>query len=174
MLTHCCLVMPYGDRSGSTLAHVMACFLMAPSHYLNQCWFIISKVQWHSYQGNFTRDASAINHLNPFENYIFQILFKFPRGQWVNYGCGKVHLGLFIWCLLEVNTCLLHHSSPSPPCVIRHVTGDSWTDRLTASWTDWQVDTNQGHLGSPLVLWSCVYTGRDRQRDCGATAAPQI
>ena len=33
----------------------MACCLTAPSHYLNQCWLIISEVQWHSYQGNFIR-----------------------------------------------------------------------------------------------------------------------
>ena len=32
-------------RSESTLAQVMACCLTAPSHYLNQCWLIISKVQ---------------------------------------------------------------------------------------------------------------------------------
>ena len=32
-------------RSGSKLAQVMACCLTAPSHYLNQCWLIIS--QWH-------------------------------------------------------------------------------------------------------------------------------
>ena len=44
------------QRSGSTLAQVMACCLTAPSHYLNQCWLIISKVQWHSYEGSFTRD----------------------------------------------------------------------------------------------------------------------
>ena len=31
-------------RSGSTLAQVMDCCLTAPSHYLNQCWLIISKV----------------------------------------------------------------------------------------------------------------------------------
>ena len=31
-------------RSRSTLAQVMACCLMAPNHYLNQCWLIISKV----------------------------------------------------------------------------------------------------------------------------------
>ena len=37
------------QRSGSTLAQVMACCLTAPSHYLNQCWLIINKVQWHSY-----------------------------------------------------------------------------------------------------------------------------
>ena len=30
------------QRSGSTLAQVMACCLTAPSHYLNQCWLIIS------------------------------------------------------------------------------------------------------------------------------------
>ena len=31
------------QRSGSILAQVMACCLMAPSHYLNQCWFTISR-----------------------------------------------------------------------------------------------------------------------------------
>ena len=31
--------------SGSTLAKVMACCLTAPSHYLNQCWLIISDGQ---------------------------------------------------------------------------------------------------------------------------------
>ena len=35
-------------RSGSTLAQIMACCLMAPSHYLKQCWIINSKVHWHS------------------------------------------------------------------------------------------------------------------------------
>ena len=58
-------------RSQSTLAHVMACCLMAPSHYLNQFKLIISKVQWHSSEGNFARDAPAINHWNKFENSYF-------------------------------------------------------------------------------------------------------
>ena len=48
-------------RPGSTLAQVMACCLTAPSHYLNQCWLIISKVQLHSSDGNFTRDTSVIS-----------------------------------------------------------------------------------------------------------------
>ena len=46
----------------STLDQVMAWCLTAPSHYLNQCWIIISKVQRHSSEGNFTIDTSAINH----------------------------------------------------------------------------------------------------------------
>ena len=43
------------QQSGSTLAQVMACCPMAPSHYLNQCWLIISKVKWHSSKDEFTR-----------------------------------------------------------------------------------------------------------------------
>ena len=32
--------------SRSTLMQVMACCLTAPSHYLNQCWLIVTKVAW--------------------------------------------------------------------------------------------------------------------------------
>ena len=56
------------QRSGSTLGQVMAYCLTAPSHYLNQCWLIISKVGWLSFEGKFTRAASAINHWNYLEN----------------------------------------------------------------------------------------------------------
>ena len=40
------------SRSGSTLAQVMAHFLMAPSQYLNQCSLIISEVLWPSTEGD--------------------------------------------------------------------------------------------------------------------------
>ena len=40
------------DRSGSTLAQVMACFLAAPSHYLNQLWLIVKGDAWHSAESN--------------------------------------------------------------------------------------------------------------------------
>ena len=45
----------------STLAHIMACCLMAPSHYLNQCWLIISKVLWHSSEGIIMRRSEDTN-----------------------------------------------------------------------------------------------------------------
>ena len=32
-------------RSGSTLTQVMACCLTTPSHYLTECWLIVSKVR---------------------------------------------------------------------------------------------------------------------------------
>ena len=71
-------------RTGSTLVQAMTCCMMAPSHYLNQCWLIISKVQWHSSEGSFTRDTPAINHSSKLENYINKVSFISPRGQWVN------------------------------------------------------------------------------------------
>ena len=49
-------------RSRSTLAQVMACCLTAPSHYLNQCWLIISKMLRHSPEGNFAGNAPNIYH----------------------------------------------------------------------------------------------------------------
>ena len=61
------------QRSGSTLAQVMACYLTAPSHYLNQCWLIIRKVWtviliWGQFQKPYLCHQSQ----------------KSPRGQWVN------------------------------------------------------------------------------------------
>ena len=48
--------------SGSTLAQVRPYCLTAPSHYLNQCCFSISKVHGHSFLYTFTRATSATNH----------------------------------------------------------------------------------------------------------------
>ena len=53
-LMHCGLVMPYRDRSGWILAQVMVCYLMVPSHYLNQCWLIFSEVMLYSLENNST------------------------------------------------------------------------------------------------------------------------
>ena len=52
--------------------------LTAPSHFLNQCWPIstISKMQWLSSEGHFTKkNTLATSH------YLFKILIN-PRGQW--------------------------------------------------------------------------------------------
>ena len=47
--------------SGSTLAQVTVWCLMTPCHYLNQYQLIITQVQRHLSEGNFTRDTAAIN-----------------------------------------------------------------------------------------------------------------
>ena len=54
------LGIPYGDRFGSTLAQVMPCCLMTPSHYLNQCWLTMRSVFWHSPKSNSTRSVPWI------------------------------------------------------------------------------------------------------------------
>ena len=48
------IVTIWRNKSGSTLAQVMACCLTAPSYYLNQCWLIIRFTP--------TRDTSSISH----------------------------------------------------------------------------------------------------------------
>ena len=101
------------QKTWSTLAQVMACCLTAPSHYLSQRWLIMSKVVWLSCEGNFTKDASIINHWNLYENYMSKISFKFPRGQWVKYtshpqndACRSCFIR-FCWGLVIVSfTCL--------------------------------------------------------------------
>ena len=50
------------QRSWSTLTQVMASCLTAPGYYHNQCWLIVSIIQWHSSDGNFIWDTPAINH----------------------------------------------------------------------------------------------------------------
>ena len=45
-----------------TIGSGKACCLMAPSHYLNQCWLIITKVLWCSSESNFAWDITAISH----------------------------------------------------------------------------------------------------------------
>ena len=66
--------------SGSTLAQVMACCLTAPSHYLNQCWLIISDVWWHFLEmppPSITKIRLSIT---------YKIAFKCSMGQWVKRG----------------------------------------------------------------------------------------
>ena len=73
-------------RSGSTMAQVMACYLMSPSHYLNQSWLIVSKVEWYSSKDQFTRDTSAISHWNYLENCTNDIKLPFvDQSHWKMY-----------------------------------------------------------------------------------------
>ena len=66
------------QRTGSTLAQVMACCLTAPSHYLNQCSFTIFKVNWYSFEYNFTGDTPAINHWISWKITFLKFLWNLP------------------------------------------------------------------------------------------------
>ena len=75
----------------------MACCLTAPSHYLNQCWLIISKVEWHSSKGNFTRDTSAMNHWNYLKNQEPKMSFRFPRDELITAASPANRHGAIEW-----------------------------------------------------------------------------
>ena len=76
------------QRSGSTLAQVMACCLTAPSHYPNQCWLIrmiiISKVPWKISEGIIITRSEDTSQQNKISSCIFKIASRSPRDQWVN------------------------------------------------------------------------------------------
>ena len=55
---------PYSKK-----VQVMACWLTAQSHYLNQCWFIVIMVLGNSPKGNRSRNVHEGHHCNTFENY---------------------------------------------------------------------------------------------------------
>ena len=67
--------------SGSILPLVMACCLKASSHYMKQSSLIISKVQWHLSECNFTRDNWAINHYYQLEINLSKLSLKSSMGK---------------------------------------------------------------------------------------------
>ena len=92
-LMHCGLVVPNGNIDLSQhWFRVMACCLMAPSHYLNQSWLLIGEVWWHSQESNFIVNARDFILHNGFYNHTFKIMAISPMGQWVNSYTHQRHL----------------------------------------------------------------------------------
>ena len=87
-LTHWGLVTKWRRRSWSTLVQVMVCCLTAPSHYLNQCWLIISNVLWHSSEDTIIRRFEDTNHKSKVEDYIFKITLRSPYLRLIGPGNG--------------------------------------------------------------------------------------
>ena len=112
-LTHC----------GSVICHMvtkkqvniglsMACFLMAPSHYLNQCWLIISEIQWHFIWGYFHKRCLNHQSLKLAWN-LSKIPFKTFHCEWIN--CSHSLQGPMILShnqLVLINTMTNHKRGP--------------------------------------------------------------
>ena len=58
----------------------MACCLVAPSHYLNQCGLFIDEVLWHSSQGKSTENAQDIHRWYELEK-CWKITSTLPMGH---------------------------------------------------------------------------------------------
>ena len=97
-------------RSRSTLVQVMAFCLMAPSHYLNQCWLIIRKVLLHSAEGNFTGNVPDSYHWYDFENDKFKFRAVSPRGLWVKikYLSDFCSFGSWYWLHIVTHSFIAH------------------------------------------------------------------
>ena len=116
----------WGERSGSPLAQVMACCLTAPSHYLNQCWLIISKVEWYSSKGKFTRDTLAINYWNYLEIKYLKYHSNFPGANELRKVINSMHLNLNPWWpYLQPPTLYSSHTTPTFGC-FEHVYWTFW------------------------------------------------
>ena len=64
----------------SPLVQLLDYCLTAPNHYLNQCWFIITSVLWHSHEINFTIGAHKVNLWCVFKDYTFEMTTSSSRG----------------------------------------------------------------------------------------------
>ena len=96
-------------RSGSTLVQVMACCLTAPSHYLNQCWLIISKVLWHSPEGIIIWRSADTSQRYKTENWIPKSHPNFPGANELKFGsanqtaCNTSHVSYPSYNILPPN-----------------------------------------------------------------------
>ena len=70
--------------SVSTLDQVLACCLTVPSHYLNQCWLLITKLLWHSPECNFTASAKTTILYHEYENYTFEVAVPSLISKWIS------------------------------------------------------------------------------------------
>ena len=111
-------------RSGSTLAQVMASCLMAPSHYLNQYWLIISEVVWHSPEGGQFLRICSIYLWYEFENYQHNIIVTCSRDQWVNSKTVPMTWLLWIgcqWCENKILVLSYMTSLSRKPCLTKSI-----------------------------------------------------
>ena len=96
-------------RFGSTLAQVMAwCHdpwsYLAPSHYLNQCWFIVNWTLGTKLKWSFNKNTKLFFNENASENIVCEMAVILSRGRWVN----EVIVSNFLW--LSQSTILSMHS----------------------------------------------------------------
>ena len=90
----------YGDINSfwSKLIQIMAWCLMAPSHYLNQCWLIITDVLLHSVQFYRNILKTPITKMC-LKIFIFKITSRASMTQWVNWKpAWMVELELYFNC----------------------------------------------------------------------------
>ena len=92
----------------------MACCMMAPSHYLNQCWLIISEVKCHSSEGKislkitnskFYSNIPGANELKNYTTYKYTFMF-FQSTQSVRDSGWKILISAKIFSTIPPKYCI--------------------------------------------------------------------
>ena len=143
-LTHCALVTPYGDVDLGQ--HWL-------SHYLNQCWLIITKVQWCSSDSNSSVTKSSLK----------MILLRF---YWNLPGANELIVLASAWtgCHPEVaqsdcrpNEAWAVTSLPQPPSTTDQ---HGWSHTIFSEWPirrkkmeldDWKITLFLSHSHRPVM-----------------------
>ena len=68
---------------GSASVQIMACAYSAPSHYLNQCWYIVNWTLGNTLQWNLNQNTNFSFHKSAFENIVCEMAAILFRGRWI-------------------------------------------------------------------------------------------
>ena len=146
----------------------MACCLTAPNHYPDQCWSNFSQVQWHSSEGNFKIDTSAINYKNCLENY--------QKFHSIHPGANELKVnGILSWlCLSQFHSdiCALPCPDSLSPVMAKLVwgvaQGDILSQCLLCQGYSRSCDQTGNDMGGWHWLWLSLHDRR--QADWGRHA----
>ena len=93
--TKCGRVVQYGNRDLDQCP-------TAPSHHLNQCWFILKGMLWNSFENDFTRRGHELNQQYVFEYYTFKVTFTYLAVQWLKADMVRIqHIHLHYTMILN-------------------------------------------------------------------------
>ena len=83
--------------------------IMAPRHYLKQCWMIVNWTLGNNLQWNLNQNTIFFIHENTFENVVREMVAIFP-GRWVKsiINDGKNYMKLYFKPCFLYLTCTLH------------------------------------------------------------------
>ena len=138
---------PRPQRSGSTLAQVMACCLTATSHYLNQCW-LISEALWYSWW-TISLEMLKIS--------IIRICCKIVFSKLWQCLSGNNELKSLSWCLVFLIPVFVNLIRTNKYIYIVHIL--RWHDNFGSTLVCVTHHVNSFEPGHTYAWVSCVFIG---------------
>ena len=88
------------QQTQSPPVQIMVCRLFAPSHYPNQCGYIVNWTNGNKLQWNFNGNLYIFIQENAFETVVCEEAAILSRGRWVNYITWNYHdVEQILWVL---------------------------------------------------------------------------